>query len=158
MARPSGASLRLLRSSSLRSCTFTHPSGRNRFGELNQWLQHKIQGETQQKCRTKEMKDACMRQMFTNLSIWAPARLTVRYGIRPMAALVGPSFHEAEPLEGTVVGVQGQQMLVCAQDGAHLLRRHSSHPSRSQKHRSVRPVCSERQPLPIPFLKKQATA
>lgn len=50
----------------------------------------------------------------------------------------------AEPLQGTVVGVQGQQMLVCAQDGAHLLRRQSSHPSRSQKHTSVRPVCSER--------------
>lgn len=99
-----------------------------------------------------------MKQLFTNLSTWAPARLAARYGIWPMATLVGPSFHEAEPLQGTVVGAQGQQMLVCAQDGAHLLRRQSSHPSRSQKHRSVRPVCSERQPLPIPFLKKQATA
>lgn len=34
-----------------------------------------------------------------------------------------------------VAGVQGQQMLVCAWDEAHLLRRQSSRPSRSQKHR-----------------------
>lgn len=75
--------------------------------------------------------------MFTNwdlpqaLSIWAPARLPVRYGgegaFTPWTA---------EPCKALyVVGVQGQQMLVCARDEAHLLRRQSSRPSRSQKRR-----------------------
>lgn len=73
-------------------------------------------------------------------SISARASLTLRYKIWLAIALMGTSFQicTVEYLQGTVVGVQGQQMLVCAQDLACLLRSLRSSPQEPsiQKRRS----------------------